>query len=114
MAGAGFHYIANYRAPIPRFATTRITAWQSALKCTADYQPSLSDLIQTLRRVQAFGNPLSNLDFGLWQSALQPFSWWQSADMIGLGIGVRNLAIEWNPAPAILHRETLCLKRHIF
>jgi hypothetical protein len=49
MAGAGFHCIANYRAPIPRFATIRITAWQSALKCTADCQPLLSGLLRTLK-----------------------------------------------------------------
>jgi hypothetical protein len=60
MAETGFHCFANYRAPLPRFATIRITAWQSALNCTADCQPSLSGLIRTLRPVQAFGIPLSN------------------------------------------------------
>jgi hypothetical protein len=27
-------------------------------------------------------------------------------------IWARNVAFEWNPAPAILHRESHCLKRH--
>jgi hypothetical protein len=30
------------------------------------------------------------------------------------GIGARSLAIEWNPAPAIFHREAPCLMRRIF
>jgi hypothetical protein len=80
MAWAGFHYIANYRASILRLATTRITAWQSALKCTADFQPPPSDLIRTQRMAQTCGNPLSNLDFGLWQSAVRQFLLWQSAE----------------------------------
>jgi hypothetical protein len=36
MAGAGFHCTAKLRAPTPRFATIRITAWQSALNRAAD------------------------------------------------------------------------------
>jgi hypothetical protein len=42
MAGTGFHWFAKLRAPIPRFATIRIAAWQSALNSTADCQPPLS------------------------------------------------------------------------
>jgi hypothetical protein len=30
------------------------------------------------------------------------------------GSRARGLAMEWNPAPAILHRETSCLKRRIY
>jgi hypothetical protein len=62
MAGAGSYSIAKLRALTPRFATIRIAAWQSALICTADWQPPLSGLIQTLRAFQAFGIPLSNSD----------------------------------------------------
>jgi hypothetical protein len=29
-------------------------------------------------------------------------------------ISARGLAMEWNPAPAILHRETSCLKCGIY
>jgi hypothetical protein len=120
MAGAGFHSIAKLRTLTPPFATIRITAWQSALNCTADCQPQPSDLIWTLRTVQTCGNPLSNVDFGLWQSVVWPFLLWQSADntplsaMAGIKIWARSLAIEWNPAPAILHRETACLKCRIY
>jgi hypothetical protein len=48
MAGAGFQCIAKLRALIPRIATIRITSWQSALDCAADYQPPPSGLIRTL------------------------------------------------------------------
>jgi hypothetical protein len=34
--------------------------------------------------------------------------------MAGLKIRAWDLAIEWNQAPAILHREAHCLKRYIF
>jgi hypothetical protein len=51
MAGAGFPCFAKLRAPTPRFATIRITAWQSALNHTADCQPPPSGLIRTLRAV---------------------------------------------------------------
>jgi hypothetical protein len=120
MAGAGFHCIAKLRALIPQFTTIRITAWQSALNSTADCQPPLSGLILTLRTVQTCGNPLSNVDFGLWQSAVQPFLLWQSADitlqsaMAGLRIWARSLAKEWNPFPAILHWGAACLKCRIY
>jgi hypothetical protein len=45
MAGAGFQCLAKLRALIPRIATIRISAWQSALHNTADCQPPLSGLI---------------------------------------------------------------------
>jgi hypothetical protein len=61
MAGAGFHCIAKLRAPMPRFATIKITAWQSALNHTADCQPPLSGLIYT--------NPAGGS--GIWQSAFK-------------------------------------------
>jgi hypothetical protein len=61
MAGAGFHSFANSRALTPRFATIRITAWQSLYYRLPTPAP-LSGLIRTLRAVQAFGIPLSNSD----------------------------------------------------
>jgi hypothetical protein len=120
LAGAGFYCFAKLRALMPRFATIRITAWQSALNRAADCQPPLSGLIRTLRAVQAFGIPLSNSDSWLWQSAARQFSLWQSAwktprsANTGLKLWARSLAIEWNPALAILHREASCLKRCIY
>jgi hypothetical protein len=120
MAGPVFHSIANPRALIPRTATTILSPWQSAFQCSADCQPPPSDLLQTLRAVQACGNPLSNLDTWVWQSAGRPFSMWQSADLTprsantGLTIWAQSLVIEWNPAPTILHREALWLNCHTF
>jgi hypothetical protein len=120
MAGAGFQCIAKLRALTPQIATIRITAWQSALDRAADCQPPPSGLIRTLRTVQTCGNPLSNVDFGPWQSAVWPFLLWQSADftprsaMAGLRIWARSLAKQWNPVPALLHRGAPCLNCHIF
>jgi hypothetical protein len=121
MTGAGFQCIAKLRALTPRNATIRITAWQSALNHTADCRLPLWSLIWTLRTVQTCDNPLSNVDSWSWQSAVWPFSLWQSAEYTprsantGLNIWARSLAMEWNPAPPpILHQETACLKCHIF
>jgi hypothetical protein len=120
MAGAGFQCIAKLRALTPLIATIRITAWQSALNHTADWQLPLWGLIWTLRMVQTCGNPLSNVDSWLWQSAVRPYSLWQSAEYTplsantGLNIWARSISMEWNPAPAILHRETACLKCRIY
>jgi hypothetical protein len=60
MAGAGIHSIAKSSALILRLDTTEITPWQTTFICTADYQLLLSDLIQTMRKVQDCDNPLSN------------------------------------------------------
>jgi hypothetical protein len=66
MAGAGFHSIAKLRAQMPRFATIRITAWQSGLNCTADHQPPLSGLIQPCGRFRplAFRSKIRTSDYG--------------------------------------------------
>jgi hypothetical protein len=120
MVGAGFQCIAKLHALTPRIATIRITAWQSALNHTSDCQLPLWGLIWTLRTVQTCGNPLSNVNSWLWQSAVRPFSLWQSAEYTprsantGLSIWAWSLEMEWNPAPAILHRETACLKCCIY
>jgi hypothetical protein len=37
IVGTGFRSVVENRAPVPRFATTAITPWQTALKCTAVY-----------------------------------------------------------------------------
>jgi hypothetical protein len=71
MAGTGIHSLANIRAQIPRIATTGIFPWQTALKCTGNCQAPDSGSKQYMRTVQACGNPLSNLDYWLWQSAVQ-------------------------------------------
>jgi hypothetical protein len=96
IAGAGFHSTAKTRALIPRFATTIISSWQIAFKCTADCQPPLSCLIWTMRTVQACGNPLSNWASWLYQSAVRQFSLLQSSEytprsaIAALQIGARD------------------------
>jgi hypothetical protein len=70
MAGTGIY---SLRGQIPWFATTGITPWQTALKCTADWQALRSGGKEYMRPGQACGNPLSNLDSCLWQSAIRLF-----------------------------------------
>jgi hypothetical protein len=73
MADTGIHSLAKLRGQIPRFATTRITPWQTALKFTADCQDPRSGSMEHMRSGQACGNPLSNLDSCLWQSEVWLF-----------------------------------------
>jgi hypothetical protein len=54
---------AKLRAPMPRFATIRITVWQSALNRTVDCQPPLSGLKRSLRAVQAFHSQIRTSDY---------------------------------------------------
>jgi hypothetical protein len=56
MAGAGFHSHAKSRVPILRFATTIIKSWQTALKHTADCQPTLEGTNDYMVTIQACGN----------------------------------------------------------
>jgi hypothetical protein len=108
---------AGIRPFAKRIATTGITSWQTALKWTADCQVPRSGCRGQVKPVairsqihtsvcgnprdgySILGNPRSKLR-GLPQSAAH--------------IWERNLARDWIPAPAILHRESPCLKRHIF
>jgi hypothetical protein len=110
MAGAGIRSFAKFRGQMPRIATTGINSWQTTLKWTADCQALRSGCQEYMRSGQACGNPLLNLDSWLWQSARRLFYSWQSA----AHIWARNLARDWIPAPVILHRESPCLKRHLF
>jgi hypothetical protein len=115
MAGTGFRYVATFHAPNPRFATTRITPWQTALKYTADCQA-----------------PLSGSSPGLWQSALK-FRLLtvaiRDADIFLVAILGDQTADCHSPrytfnaecskkgkstAPAILLRESPCSRRHVF
>jgi hypothetical protein len=48
---------------------------------------------------QSIWERFAKMSFLLWQSAVK---------------GPRNLAKDWIPAPAILHREPPCLLRHTF
>jgi hypothetical protein len=117
MAGAGIWSFAKFCGQMPRIATTGITTWQTALKWTADCQVPHSGCRGQVKPVanhsqihtSVCGNPrdgysiLGNLHSkccGLPQSTAH--------------IWARNLTRDWIPAPAILHRESPCLKHHIF
>jgi hypothetical protein len=117
IAGAGIWSFAKFRGHMPRIATTGITSWKTALKWTADCQVMRSGCRGQVKPVairsqihtyvcgnsrdgySILGNPRSKRR-GLPQSAAH--------------IWARNLARDWIPAPAILNRESPCLKRHIF
>jgi hypothetical protein len=71
MAGTGIHLLAKLRSQIPQFATTGITPWKTTLKCTADCQAPSSGRKEYMWPYQAYGNPLSNLDSCVWQSAVR-------------------------------------------
>jgi hypothetical protein len=62
MARTGIHSFAELNAQILRFATTLAT--RSQVHC------GWSGSKQYKRPVQACGNPLSNLDYCLWQSVV--------------------------------------------
>jgi hypothetical protein len=117
MAGAGIRSFAKFCGQKPCIATTGLTSWQTALKWTADCQVTRSGCRGQVKPVaicsqihtSVCGNPcdsysiLGNLRSkrsGLPQSAAHIWGW--------------NLARDWIPAPAILHRESPCLKHHIF
>jgi hypothetical protein len=116
MAGAGIWSFAKFCGQMPRIATTGITSWQTALKWTADWQVprsgcrgqvkpvSIHSQIHTsvcgipLNSYSILGNPRSKCCI-LPQSVAH--------------IWARNLARDWMLAPAILHQQSPCLKRHI-
>jgi hypothetical protein len=115
MAGTLIHSLAKLRAKIPRLATTGIiTHWQTAFKWTAACQAPRSSSKQNMRSVQACGNPLSNFDYCLWQSAHfihdNPRSKHCRLARSAVHIWTCSLASEWNPAPAIFHHASPCLK----
>jgi hypothetical protein len=101
MAGARFHSTANSHALIPRFSTTIISPWQTAFQCL--FRPvAIRSQIQT----PDFGNQ-QNVHFRCGNHTAISQHW------------VKNLSaefsdVEWKTAPAILHRETACLKCCIF
>jgi hypothetical protein len=79
-----------------------------------------SSALRLLWSSQACGNPLSNSYFCLWQSARRlfyscnPRSKRRGLPQSAAHIWARNLARDWIPTPAMLHRESPCLKPHIF
>jgi hypothetical protein len=120
MAGTGIRSFAKLRRQMPRIATTWITPWQTALKWTADCQALRSGCLEYMRSSQDCGNRLSNWYFRLCQPTVQlfyrgnPRSKRRRLSQSAVHTWARSLARDWIPAPAILHRESPCLKRHIF
>jgi hypothetical protein len=113
MYDAGIRSFAKFCGQMSWIATTGMTSWQTALKWTEDCQAPLSGCQEYMRPGQACGNPLSKLDSWLWYSARRLYYSWQLPQSAA-NIWARSLARDWIPAPAILLRESPCLKRHIF
>jgi hypothetical protein len=116
MTGAGIRSFAKFCSQMPQITTTGITSWQTALKWTADCQVPRSGChgqvkpvaIRSQIHTSVCGNPCDGYSIldnprskrcGLPQSVAH--------------IWARNLTRDWIPAPAILHRESPCLKRPI-
>jgi hypothetical protein len=118
MAGAGIRSFAKFRGQMTRIATTGITSWQTALKWTADCQVPRSGCV---------------VKSSLWQSALKFILLSvaiRATVILFLAIHVLNAADCHNPRhtfergtwqetefqlpPFYVHRESLCLKPHIF
>jgi hypothetical protein len=116
MAGAGIQTFAKYRGLMPRIATTGINSWQTALKWTADCKVPRSRChgqvkpvaIRSQIHTSVCGNPRDGYSI-LGNPRSKPCGLPQSS----AHIWARNLARDWIPAPAILHRASLCFKCHI-
>jgi hypothetical protein len=117
MAGAGIRSFAKFRGQMPRIATTWITSWQTALKWTADCQVPRSGCRGQVKPVaigskvhtSVCGNPSDSYSI-----LGNPHSKCRGLPQSEAHIWARNLARDWIPAPAILHRESPWLKCHIF
>jgi hypothetical protein len=120
MAGAGFHSIAKLRAQIfnPVLADPVVYSadCHNGNSHTADCQSQESRFESGLPQTWTLRIVHIRPQSGSWQSAVH----WKAVCQGGIivvathGIRAQELAIEWNPAPAILHREALSLNCHIF
>jgi hypothetical protein len=112
MAGAGFRSFAKFRGQMPRIATTGIISWQTALKWTADCQVPRSGCwcqvkpvaIRPQIHTSVCGNPRDGYSI-----LGNPRSKRRGLPQSVAHIWARNLARDWIPTPAILHRESPCL-----
>jgi hypothetical protein len=117
IAGSGIWSFAKFRGQMPQIATTGITSWQTALKWTADCQVQHSGCrgqvkpvaIRSQIHTSVCGNPCDG-----YSMLFNPRSKRRRLPQSAAHIWARNLARNWIPAPAILHRESPCLKHHIF
>jgi hypothetical protein len=120
MAGAGFHSFAKLRAQIfnPVLANRGVfqADCQRENRRAADCPSQKSELESGMPKAWNARRVHIRPESGGWQSAV-----WLRADCQAVilivairVIRARSLAIHWNPAPAILHREAPCFKRRIF
>jgi hypothetical protein len=116
MAGAGIRSFAKFRGQMPRIATAGITSLQTPLKWTADCPVPRSGCrgkvkpvaIRSQIHTSSCGNPHNGY------SILGNPRSKRGLPQFVAHIWARSLARDWIPAPAILNRESPCLKRHIF
>jgi hypothetical protein len=117
MAGAGIRSFAKFCSQMSRIATTGIASWETALKWTADCQVPDSGCRSQVKPVairsqihySVCGNPRDGYSI-----LGNPHSKRHRLPQSTAHIWERNLARDWIPAPAILHQESPCLKRHTF
>jgi hypothetical protein len=120
MAGSGFHSIAKLRAQIHNAVLADSGVFQADChreNChTADCYSQRSELESGMPKAWTARRVRIRPESGGWQSAVRLRADCQAIILIvaNRGIGARSLANQWNPAPAILHREAPCLKRRIF
>jgi hypothetical protein len=83
---------------------------------TADCYSQRSELESGMPKAWTARRVRIRPESGGWQSAVRLRADCQAVILIvaNCGIGARSLAIQWIPAPAILHREAPCLRRRIF
>jgi hypothetical protein len=120
MAGAGFHSITKLRTQIfnPGLADCGVYSADSHNEngCTADCQSQESEFESELPKAWTSCRVRIRPESGGWQSKVKVSADCQAVILIVANRGIRawSLAIEWNPVPAILHREACCLKHPIF
>jgi hypothetical protein len=120
MAPAEFHSFAKLRAQIHNAVLAYHGVFQADChreNCrTADCYSPRTEFESGLPQAWTASRVCIRPEGGGWQSAARSRADCQAVILIVAirGVRARRLAIEWNPAPAILHREAPCLKRRIF
>jgi hypothetical protein len=120
MAGAEFLSIAKLRAQIHNAVLAYRGIFQADChreNChNADCYSQRSELESGMPKAWTARRVRIRPEGGGWQSAVRLRADCQAVILIvaNRGFGARSLANQWNPAPAILHREAPCLKRSIF
>jgi hypothetical protein len=112
MAGAGFHSIAKLHSQIRNAVLADRGVFQAYChreNCrTADCYSQRSEIESRMPKAWTARKVCIRPESGGWQSAVQLRADCQAVILIvaNHGVRARELAIEWNPAPAILLRES--------